>query len=1055
MSEDFKIRTKRKLERRIKKFEKSPLSFFIRKKRVTLLIIIFLFFIGVLNIGSLPREFGPEVEIPVGVVTTAYPGASSLDVEEQITKKIEAKIGSLNNIKEIDSDSGFGLSMVVVEFEAGSGLKSSLRDLKDKLDEVRSDLPEDAVDPQVIEINLNNQPILEFSLKGKSYDKLELKEFAEAIKDELEKIANVNEVKVIGGEKKEIKVSVSPDKLQKFSLNFDDVIRTINSFNLDFPIGSLDIDNFNYGIRVQNKFENVEEVANLVIGFENEVAIRIEDVAEVEESFQEKTTISRISIGGQKAQDTVSVQVFKKTGGNITKIAEDAKKKVAEQKGSLYPEDLQIEVTSDTAKYIDKSINDLSQNGLGTIAIILVLLMLFLGAREAFIASLSIPFAFFIAFVVMAFLGQSLNFITIFSLVLALGLLVDSAIVIVEGMHERIAKYKMSGYSAAMLSVKEYAAPLLSGMLTTISVFLPLLFIGGVFGEFLKGIPIVVIATLIAALFVSLSIIPTVGSFCLKPKFEFVLKNRGIWRFFNFASVFFKTISDKYKSSLRKIISNKQNRRFLVGGAWFLFLLSLILPISGYLKIQAFGESEAENFWINFTMPEGTNLEETDKVVRVIEDKLYAIPEIKNFTTSVGSSADINYGTGSASSNAGTIAVNLVEDKYRVKGSSQLAEEVRNLLQPITQGKIEVVESNIGPPAGSPLEARITGPELSKLEEISNDMRVIMEKIPGAEDVKTDINYLPGNFVITFNPDILAEYRLTPAQIATELRKGISGNREAKISQEGNETLINISYPESRIKNINELTEISFASPLGEKVTLGEIADVEIKSSLNSIKRTNQERSVSLSGRNAKGANINEIMGEFKNQMKDYNLPVGYSLGYGGISQEQNEVYRDMFLKMIIGIILIFFILVAQFNSFRQVLIILFTIPLGIIGVLWGMTLANLVLDIPAFIGIIALSGIVVNNAIILIDRINKARKESEESLVEIVVRTAHGRLKPIILTTATTIMGLLPLSIREPDWRNMGFTIIFGLTFASLVTVFMIPSLYIIFSGDKRKSKN
>ncbi len=1056
MAKIFNVETKIKLEKRLKRFEKTPLSFFIRKKRLTLLVIIFLIFIGAFQIKNLPQEFSPEVEIPVGIIITAYPGASSLDVEEQITKKIEAKVGSLNGIKEISSSSSFGSSSVVVEFEAGSNLKDSLRDLRDKADEAKNELPEDALDPKLIEVNLNDQPILEFSLKGAAHDKLELKEFADDLQTEFEKIPNVSKAQVIGGEEKEIKVDVDPGKLQEFSLSFNDISAAISAFNINFPIGSLEIDNFNYGIRVKNKLESVEEIANLVVGSQNNFEIRLRDVADVEESFREKTTISRISVGGEKAKDTVSVQIFKKTGGNITEIAQKAKEVVAAGKGKIYPEDVELVITSDTAKYITKSINELSQNGLGTIAIILILLMLFLGAREAFIASLAIPFAFFISFAVMALLGQSLNFITIFSLVLALGLLVDSAVVIVEGMHERITKYKMRGYAAAILSVKEYATPLLSGMLTTIAVFLPLLFIGGIFGEFLKGIPIVVIATLTAALFVSLSIIPTVGAVCLKPKIKNEFDKKSKIRYLNFFPGLFQALSKKYSYGLKRIISSRKNRRLLIGGAWVLFLISLYLPIGGYLKIQAFGTSEGEEFWINFTMPEGTGLEKTDEIARTIEEKLYPFPEIKNFTTSVGSSLGLNYDLGSTGSNAGTIAVNLVEDKNRRKGSSQIAEEVRNSLKNITRGEIEIIEAEIGPPAGYPLEARISGPDLEKLEIIANDMRKTMEAIPGTQDVKIDIDYLPGDFVITFNPEILAHYGLVPVQIAGELRKGISGDSEAKISREGTEILIDVGYPENKIKNINELKGIVIGSPLGEKITLGEIAEIEISSSLSSIKRIDQKRSISLIGRNEKEANINEIMEEFKKEAESYDLPAGYFFEYGGVSQEQNEVYLDMFAKMIIGIILIFFILVAQFNSFRQVLIILFTIPLGMIGVFWGMALADLTLDIPAFIGIIALSGIVVNNAIILIDRINKSREENrDKDLFETITRAAHGRLRPILLTTATTVIGLLPLSIREPDWRNMGFAIIFGLTFASFVTVFMIPSLYIVFSKSKEKKEN
>ncbi|MBD3238120.1 MAG: MMPL family transporter [Candidatus Moranbacteria bacterium] len=1100
-SEKFNPESKKKLIEQVESFEKSPLSFFIRNTRVTFLVILLLLIVGIFQIGTLPKEREPEVKVPFGIITTVYPGASPLDIEEQITKEIESKISDLNGIKTIESSSNFGMSQISVEFEADQDLDDSLRKLKDKVDEAKPDLPEDASDPNVLEINFNDVPVLVFSLRGANYDKSELKQFGEDLKDKLKSITNVNKVEVIGGEEREIQVEVKPEQLNELGLSVTQIIQTIKAFNTNFPIGSVEVDNFSYAARVENQFQTAEQVGNLIITNRNGVDIRVKDVAQVREDFQKTETISRISIGGDKSEESVSLQIYKRTGGDVTEVADKARKTVEENRGFVYPEDLDVVITTDTAKYAEDSINTLIENGIGTIIIILVLLILFVGLRESMITSLAIPFSFFIAFTVLAFLDQTLNGISLFSLVLALGLLVDSAMVIVEGMYEKISKYKMSGYAAALLSIKEYSSPLTSGMLTTVAVFVPLLFVKGIMGEFMRVIPITVISTLIAALFVALTIVPAIGATILKPKsHEEKQKKQRIWPdkwlkskkeqylillmlvgilvassvlikidsmmiraiqvFLLIAILYFvyslqilkKTMNwliSLYDRKIDRIINSRNKRVLILASAAILLMVSLMIPIIsmlnpkiGLLKIEQFGEYDADEFTINLTMPEGTVLEETQKVVRSMEEKIRNLEEMENYIVSIGANGE----------NKANFTINLTKEEERELTSGDISEIAREKLKTVTQGEVTVQEMQAGPPGSKPIEVKLAGNDLVELGRISDELKQRMIEIPGAEDIQTDMKFLPGEFLIIFDQEILAQYGLKTSDLAYEIRNGISGNDDIDITKQGQEMKIRVGYPENQIKNINELRNLPINTGSG-KVFLGELGDISLSPSISSIKRVDQKRTVKITGRNADGKSPKEIIAAFQEKVRDYNLPAGYELIYGGENEELNEVFSDMFAKMIIGVILVFFILVVQFNSYRQALIIIYTAPLAMIGVIWGLTAANLSLDIPAFVGIVSLVGIVVNDAIILIDQINLNRKKGYY-LMKSVVKAGHARMQPIMLTTATTVFGLLPLSIRDPNWRNMGFAIIFGLSFSTLLVLIVAPTFYVNFYKMRFKAK-
>ncbi len=1051
-----------------KKFEKSPWVFLIKKSRLTYLIIVFLLLFGILTIGNLPRELQPEVEIPYAIIFTGYPGASPVDVEKQITEKIENQITTLSGIKEVNSTSSLGTSMVTVEFNADENLTDSIRNLKDEARKVQSDLPEDAFDPEVIELSLSDQPIFITVLSSNQYDISDLKKFAESLKGELEGIPYVSEAKVVGGLDRLVSIEVDQNFLAQKGLSVSQIITSVSANNVNFPLGSIELSDSSYSLRIEGEFKTANEIGKLVVGNVKEKPILLEDVARVEDGFSEEASISRLSVNQQAPEESVSIQVYKKTGGDITKVAEEANRVVVAGKGIDYPEDVNATITTNSADFINESIKTLMTNGLQTILIVLILLFLFLGWREALIAGLAIPFSFFIAFIVMASVGESLNFLSLFALVLALGLLVDSAIVIVEGMYQKVGEYKIGGYQAAILTIKEYASPLLSGMLTTIAVFFPLMFIEGIIGEFLKTIPIVVIATLIAALFVSLTIVPSIGALVFKPRKrkiekipEDFIKEIGLWGKFKkrcksrareerIASKVFNKIADKYYEVLPRIIGSKKNRKIVIFSVIALFAFSLYLPISGTLNIESFTSTDAETFAINIEMPEGTLLEETDRITAKVENVILEEAEVVNFVTSIGSGSGSSMG-GSSQENASFIQVNLTDKDKRDKRSFKIVSDLRKkVLSEVTEASIDFSEEQSGPPGGAPIEMRVIGDDLEVLESLAERAKNELSQISTVIEAETTVEFSPGEFVFTPNKDILAREGLSVAQLAQQLRNGISGNNDSQIIKDGDDLDILVKYEKDQLSSFNDFGAIIANTPSSKQYSLSELGTIKLEPSLSKINRKDKERVVTVTAK-TDGGNATEISQELKEKLAQMDLPEGYRFDYGGESAELQEVFMDMFLKMIIGIVLILFILAVQFNSYRQVLVVLSTIPLAIIGVFICMTIARLTIDIPAFIGIVSLAGIVVNNAIILIDQINKEIEKGVE-LVEAVSLSGKSRLRPIVLTSVTTIFGLLPLSITQPDWRNMGFTIIFGLAFSVVLTLVVVPTIFVNFYHKKIK---
>ena len=1109
--------------------KKTWLNFFVTNARVVLLLIIIILIAGIYSFINLPRESNPEVKIPVAMVITVYQGASPADIEELITKKIENKIASINDIEKITSSSSNSISLISVEFASGSNSDDVIRKLRDSVSEIQSDLPTDADASAVKEVSFDDRPIWSMQLTG-PYDGFILRDYADKIKDELEKIPTVREVTISGGDEKEFEIAYDPDKLVYYGISFSQINQKIRATNLVFPAGSIDGDKYIYNVRTDGRFFDIESLQNIpVFHNDNGGIVTVADLAVVTEKAIKKTIYSRLSINGSVPEDAVSVDILKKAGGSVIKTADQAKE-IVDKLLPTFQSGVKYAVTTDFAKLIKRDFDRLTHDFLLTLFLVGVILFLIVGLKEAFVAGLAIPLVFFVTFTVMLQTGISLNFLSLFSLILSLGLLVDDAIVVVSATKQYMKTGKFTPEEAVLLVLNDFKVVLTTTTLTTVWAFLPLLMATGIIGEFIKSIPITVSVTLISSLFIALMINHplaatlerlrmTKNTFYLILALIFILAvyliTRGsifyfLMAIFLMALIYFfirqynkkawKPIFEKneklyieesyddelikkklrtqgseeetnllsrfmhgifhmdiflpiYEKILKKIIETKKSRLKALGLIFVIFIMAIFLPITGLVKSEFFPQSDEDIIYINAEAEIGLKLAETDKIIRQIEAKLLQYKEIDNFSTVVGSagvSANAVSSSPSGGSHLAGIIVNLVDNEHRDVKSYNLAKTIREDLKSINNVTIDVASASGGPPSGSAFEARIMGADLNELNLIATDLKQILKEIPGVLNPSISLTDSPPEYTFNLNKDKLEFYNLDVTTVGFMLRTAIYGTEVTKILIDGEEIKVIARFLENKILNIEDIKNLQILNSRGQSVFLSDVADIKLTKSIDTITRIDQKRTILLSSSIEEGLIASEILSQFQEKLKEsYQLPEGYSIVYGGENEQNTQSVKSILKAMILATLLIISTLVVQFNSFKKALIVLITIPLALIGVFFGMFVFKITLSFPGLIGILALFGIVVKNAIILMDKINLNLKTGIE-FKSAIVDAGKSRLEAIFITSICTIFGILPITLSDETWKALGGAVIFGLMFSSFLTLFMVPTLFVSLIKEK-----
>lgn len=1106
---------------------KTWLNFFVANFRVVILLIVLISGWGIYAFSQLPRESNPEVKIAMAVIGASYPGVSPSDMEELVTKKIETDISGVSGIDKITSTSANSFSSVVVEFEANQNVDDAVRKLRDKLPTIRKDLPDDANDPQVQEISLDDTPIVTFALVG-PYDGFTLRTYGEKIQAELEKIPGVRQVNISGGDQSQFEVAYDPGKLTLYGITIDQANGAIAATNRAIPAGNFEGNEFNYPVRSDGRFYDAKTLGDIpVLHTQQGAIVYLKDIATVSEKAIEKTIYSRFSLDGQTPQNAVTLQVVKRTGGSIINTVKSSKTKIDEML-KTFPEGIVYADTVNQADRIEKDFDQLTHDFLLTLILVVGILFLIVGLKEAFVAGLAIPLVFFTTFGVMQLTGTSLNFLSIFALLLSLGLLVDDAIVVVSATKQYMKTGKYTPEEAVLLVLNDFKIVLVSTTFATVWAFLPLLLASGIMGQFIKSIPITVSVTLISSLLIALMInhplaavlerirltkkffalilISTIlvglfgvaghsifgyglaavsfvfscwlivwyfgkGKQALQENLQLSEKewasddlikeklfSQGNREDATFGSklihgiVHFDKVLPVYEKYLRLATSTKKRRLVTLFSILALFIFAIALPITGIVKSEFFPPADGDALYVSIEGPVGLKLEKTNQIAQEIEQRLLKVPNVMNFSTIVGNAgSDGGFGGGSSNkSNTASITVKLIPQENREIKAYDIAQEIRDKVANIQDATITVSAPRGGPPSGSAFQAQIAGENLQTLDKIANDLKPILNSIPGTINADISLKDAPAEYTFALDGAKLELYDLNATTVGMALRSAISGTTVTTVIRENKNIDVLARFDKTKIPNLESIGNLQILSNKKQPVFLKDVAEIKLTPSVDAITRIDQKRTVLLTADVSGTTNATQVVKEFQTKFAEqYKLPDGYAISYGGENEQNTQSVMSIIRAMAIAVVLIISTLVIQFNSFRKAIIVLVTLPLALIGVFVGMALLGVTLSFPGLIGILALFGIVVKNAIILIDKINLNIKTGipfEEAIID----AGKSRLEAIFITSIVTIAGIIPITLSNATWTALGSAVIFGLSISSFFTLFIIPTLYMTFIKEK-----
>jgi multidrug efflux pump len=1032
------------------------------------ILMVIILLLGWRSYQALPREAAPDVSIPLAIVSTPYVGVSPSDVEGLVTQPLERNLKSLKDLKQITSSSKEGLSTIRVEFNVGVDIEDALRRVRDEVSSTRPELPSDILDPIVTEINISEFPIM-FVNVGGGVGLPKLKAVAKNLQDKFESIPGVLRADISGALEPEVRVQCDVNLLNGYRISFDDIANAIRAENVSIPGGSIDDTRMTYSVRIPGEYKQVRPIEDIVIKLQGGKPIYVRDVATVTYSFEDRTTYARLN-----GQDVVTLAVRKRAGENLVRIADEVKSIVHQDEPSL-PAGVSIVISNDQSITINRWVYELENSIMTGMFLVVMLLFVFFGFKNSLLISTSIPLSMFIGFIVLNTAGITLNMVVLFSLVLVLGIVVDDAIVVIENIYRHQQVYHTTPVQAAKNAVSEVALPVGTSTLTTVSAFIPLLFWPGVIGDFMQYLPLTLIITLSASLFVAYVISPVQGAQWIDYKKEirkakanlehphwYKKYNPFTWVYHEVDEKFFPWMKDQYALALRWAFARK--------GKTVLFMLSFLVVVFILFGLFSkgvvfFPDTQPNMVNVSIETPIGSSLDVTDGLARILEKKLDAVPgreDIQFIVANSGSSDDpFDFG-GKGTSNKGRVALNFYEKAKRRQSSFATLEEVRRKVTEVPGGIIKVTKQQMGPPVGAPISIEIAGEEYAQLAALTRRVEETIKDIPNLVELKD--NYNPGK------PEVLVEVDrekaalafMNTAQIAGTVRAAISGIEASKYRVGEDEYKIRVRLREDQRLSPQDLEKlnITFMNKQGKllSVPLIEVARISTTTTLSDIQRKDQKRVITVTG-DAQGRLSSQVLQDVKKRLADFSLPPGYTIKFTGEDEEQKKAAAFLQQAFIVTLLLVFLVLVSEFNSLRVPFVIMLSVLLSLIGVLIGLIVTLTPFSvIMTGVGIIALAGIVVKNAIVLLDFM-KHLKDKGLSLEEALIEAGRTRLRPVMLTAAATITGILPLATgidfdwrrfhfvvgaESADfWRPLGVAIIFGLAISTFLTLVIVPTFY------------
>ncbi len=1109
--------------------EFKPTSWAIDNKTSIFVLTVIITLTGIISYINLPKEKFPDIVIPTIYVSTIYPGTSPSDMENLVSKPIEKQIKAISGVKKLTSNSVQDFSNVIVEFNTDVNVAIAKQKVKDAVDKARVDLPNDLPkEPNVVEVDFSELPMMFVNISG-DFDLKQLKVYAEEVKDRVETMKEITRADIVGALDREIQINVNKYKMEAADVSMGDIERAVSFENKTISGGQVKMDAMKRSLSVYGEFKNMDAIGNIVIRSMSGALVYLKDIAEIKDAFKEKESYARLD-----HKNVITLNIIKRSGENLIEASDKIRAIVEDLQKNNFPEKLKITMTGDQSSQTRVTLHDLINTIIIGFILVTIILMFFMGVTNALFVALSVPLSMFVAFLIMPSIGFALNMIVLFAFLLALGIVVDDAIVVIENTHRIFDNGKVPIKKAAKTAAGEIFLPVLSGTLTTLAPFVPLAFWKGVIGKFMVYLPITLIITLSASLLVAYIINPVFAVAFMKPHKEEEATKASVWTkgqkitaiiFIAMALIFYVTgnvgkanftvliflLTLLNRFVLAKVVKKFQNitwpniqskyERLLTGalkgyrpvwllvGTFGLFIFSIILTIIVKPKVVFFPKGDPNFVYVYLTLPVGTAASYTDSITRIVENRVYKVVGEDNklvesviSNVAVGAS-DPQDGDRSVAPNKGKVSVAFVEFAARHGASTAVyLDKIREVVKGIPGAEITVDREAGGPPVGKAVNIEISGDDLNELVAGSQSLKRYLDsiQIPGIEELKSDLQNSKPEVVIDIDRERANREGISTGQIGMEIRNAVFGKEVSKYRDANDEYPIQLRYQEDQRNNLDVLLnlkityrDMNMAGAI-RQVPLASVANIHYANTFGGIKRKNLKRIVVVSSNVLGGYNANDVVAKVKTAVEAFPKPESISIALTGEQEQQKETGSFLGGALLTSLGLIFLILVTQFNSVSKPIIILTEIFFSIIGVLLGFCIFGMQISIVMTgIGIVALAGIVVRNGILLVEFTDLLIAQGYETKAAI-IEAGKTRMTPVILTASATILGLFPLAVGfnidfetlftelNPHiffggdsvamWGPLSWTMIFGLAFATFLTLILVPAMYLL--TDKLKGR-
>lgn len=1026
----------------------------VKRPVATIMAILVCMIFGIMGMSTLSMDLMPNMNIPVALVITSYDGAGPEEIEQLITKPIEKAVSSVSGLDELQSTSANGMSTVIIQFTTDKDIDSAAQDVREKIDLMKSTLPEDAQEPMIAQIDVNTMTpmIISASVEGKDSSEVK-KTIDDEIVPRLERVNGVGSVNVTGGNETEIRVILDQEKLRGYGLTESGISSIVNAENINTPLGEILQGNKNLTLRVKGEYENVEDIKNLPITTVSGAVIRLSDVADVYEAYTDATSKSYTN-----GINSVSISISKQSTANTVSMSDAVLEEMEEIEAEY--SDIDFLIVSDPADYIREALSNVVSSLVQGAFLAVIILYIFLrNFKTTMITAVAMPTSVVFTFAAMKLCGVNFNMMSLGGLTIGVGMLVDNSIVVMESIFQKLEK-GIDRFEAATEGAREVTNSVIASTLTNVVVFLPITFMGGMSAEMFNDFCLTIVFSVLSSVVVALTFVPMACHLMLNPKDIKPKKAKTVFgKFFELISGIIEAVRRGYVRLLNKALHHRTITIALTIA--FIVLASSFIMRLDFVFMPDADQSEVV---INVEMPKGTKIENTEQMALNVVDKIQDVPEITDISVTIGGDGMSSALLGSSSDSA-TITVEMVSKTERDRSSSEIATDMRTMVRDIAGADITVTAStsSMGAYSGSGVELNIYGDDNEVLKKVANDFLQTVKEIKGLTDATTSFEESAPQTTISIDRDKAALYGTSASAIAGILRTDISGSVPTTYKINDDEYDIRIMQDSDKLNYLVDVESILIPTATGTSVPLSDLADIYTEEVPTSITRDNQTRYVTVSA-NLDTISSSEANAQIRTMLANYELPEGVTWEFGGSQEQMVETFSSMILALGVGFLLLFMVMAAEFESLVYPIIVICALPVAMAGALLGCFIMNEPISVTSLIGMIVLIGVGVNNAIVLVDYANLLVREQGMLPTDAMRVSAPSRFRPIMMSTLTTIIAMLPMMLSNNDgsemMRGLAIVQVFGLGFATIVTLFIIPAIYSKYTDfairrrEKRRAK-